>query len=222
MAGNRAGIAIMSQSEPIDLWFSIGSLYTYLTVMRVDRIEDVSDIGFNWRPFSVRAIMIEMDNRPMSKPRKLEYMWRDLTRRAEMYGFPLNGRPPYPLKNFDLANRIATVGAREGWCPDYVRATYRRWFDDHEEAGSEPNVSASLAELGQDPARVLALAQSDDIGRAYEAATDEARRLGIFGAPTFVTRGEIFWGDDRLADAMRWHRVGSLVLGETHATGTGY
>jgi 2-hydroxychromene-2-carboxylate isomerase len=212
----------MSQSKPIDLWFSIGSLYTYLTVMRVDRIEDVSDVRFTWRPFSVRAIMIEMDNRPMSKPRKLEYMWRDLMRRAEMYGFPLNGRPPYPLKNFDLANRIATVGAHEGWCPDYVRATYRRWFDDHQEAGAEPNVSDSLAEIGQDPQRVLALAQSDDTGHAYDEATEEARQLGIFGAPTFVTRGEIFWGDDRLEDAIRWHRAGSLVLGEPHATGTGY
>ena len=37
----------------------------------------------------------------------------------------------------------------------------------------------------------------------------EAKSLGIFGAPTFATRGEIFWGDDRLEDAIRWHRHGT-------------
>jgi 2-hydroxychromene-2-carboxylate isomerase len=200
----------MPQSDPIDFWFSIGSLYTYLTVMRIDRVEDISDVRFRWRPFSIRAIMIEMDNRPVSKPAKLAYMWRDLERRAEMYDFAFSGRPPYPLKNFDLANRIAAVGAQEGWCADYVRATYRRWFDDHQEAGSEPNVSESLKEIGHDPGRVVSLAQSEAIGRAYEAATEQARALGIFGVPTFVTRGEVFWGDDRLEDAVRWRNAGTL------------
>ena len=66
--------------------------------------------------------------------------------------------------------------------------------------------------MGQDPARVIALAQSDAIGRAYDAATAEAKNLGIFGAPTFVTGSEIFWGDDRLDDAMRWHRHGVMKL----------
>ena len=202
----------MTQTAPIDFWFSIGSLYTYLTVMRIDRVEELSDVTFRWRPFSVRAIMIEMDNRPLSKPQKLEYMWRDLERRAEMYHCDFPRRPPYPLTNFDLANRIAVVGASEDWCPDYARATYARWFGEGEEPGSEPNLSGSLRDIGQDPARVIGLAQSDAIGRAYDAATAEARSLGIFGAPTFVTGGEIFWGDDRLDDAMRWHRHGAMKL----------
>ena len=201
----------MPQSEPIDFWFSVGSMYTYLTVMRLDRIEELHDVAFRWRPFSVKAIMIEMDNRPMSKPKKLDYMWRDIERRAhgQLCDFPK--RPAYPLKNFDLANRIAVVGAQEGWCAEYVRTTYARWFGLGEESGSEPNASASLKEIGQDPARVLKLAQSDDIGRLYEAATAEAKGLGIFGAPTFVTRGELFWGDDRLEDAVRWHAQGTLL-----------
>ena len=201
----------MTPSTPIDFWFSIGSLYTYLSVMRIDRVEEAADVAFRWRPFSVRAIMIEMDNIPARKPLKLAYMWRDLERRAHGYLCDFPKRPPYPLQNFDLANRVAVLGAAEGWCPDYVRASYARWFGLGEEAGSEPNLSASLKEIGQDPARVLALAQSDEIGRAYEAATAEARALGIFGAPTFVTRGEIFWGDDRLDDAVRWHAKGTLL-----------
>lgn len=58
---------------------------------------------------------------------------------------------------------------------------------------------------------MLALAGSDEIGRAFQAATGEARALGLFGVPTFVTRGELFWGDDRLEDAIAWHRAGTLI-----------
>ena len=149
-------------ATPIDFWFSIGSLYTYLTVMRIDRVEELSEVSFRWRPFSVRTIMIEMDNIPARKPAKLAYMWRDLERRAGMYLCDFPRRPPYPLKNFDLANRIAVVGATEGWCAEYVRTTYSRWFGLGEESGSEPNASASLRDIGQDPVRVLALATSEE------------------------------------------------------------
>ena len=124
--------------------------------------------------------MIEMDNRPASKPKKLEYMWRDLHRRAEMYGFAFEGEAPYPLKNFDLANRVAIVGAQEGWCADYVRATYRRWFVEHQECGAEPNLSDSLREIGEDPRRVIALAESEEMARAYEAATERSARARHF------------------------------------------
>jgi 2-hydroxychromene-2-carboxylate isomerase len=200
----------MGEAKPIDVWFYIGSMYTFLTVMRIDRVEDTTDVRFRWRPFSVRTIMIEMDNRPLSKPKKLEYMWRDLQRRAEMYGFAFEGKAPYPLQNGDLANRVAIVGAREGWCADYARATYRRWFIEKQEPGSEPNLSHALREIGQDPARVIALAENQDAHDAFKAATDEARALGLFGAPSFVTRGEVFWGDDRLEDAVTWHQRGTL------------
>jgi 2-hydroxychromene-2-carboxylate isomerase len=198
------------QSDPIEFWFSIGSLYTFLSVMRFDRIEDTTDVRFVWRPFRIRTIMQEMNNLPAAQPKKLAYAFRDVHRRAAMYGFAFEGEPPYPLKNSDLANRVAVVGASEGWCADYVRATYRRWLVEHQECGAEPNLSDSLREIGEDPRRVLTLAEADETTRAYEAATDEARALGIFGAPTFVTRGEVFWGDDRLEDAVIWHERGTL------------
>ena len=192
--------------QPIDFWFSIGSMYTYLTVMRLPEVAANSGITFRWRPFSVRAIMIEMDNIPRNKPLKLAYMWRDLARRAQTHGFPFRQQPSYPLQNFDLANRIAVVGAEEGWCADYTRTAYRRWFLDNDEAGSETNNRASLSEIGQDPGRVIERASADEVGARYLAATDEARKLGIFGAPTFVIGNELFWGDDRLDDAIAWQK----------------
>ena len=169
-------------------------------------------IAFAWRPFSVRQIMMEMDNIPFrTKPVKAAYMWRDIERRAAMQGLRPRIPAPYPLQQWDTANRVAVLGAEEGWVADYARATYRRWFEDEQEPGSEPTLSDSLREIGQEPARVLERAASAEIGAAYQAATEEARQLGIFGSPTFAVGHELFWGDDRLEDAIAWHRRGTLA-----------
>jgi len=105
----------------IDFWISIGSTYSYLTVMRLKAVEQETGVAFRWRPFSVRAIMIEQKNIPfVGKPVKLAYMWRDIERRARARGLKPRVPAPYPLKEFDLANRVAIVGESEGWCADYV------------------------------------------------------------------------------------------------------
>jgi 2-hydroxychromene-2-carboxylate isomerase len=152
--------------------------------------------------------MIEQNNIPFrTKPVKAAYMWRDIERRAAMYGLKARVPAPYPLAQWDVANRVAVLAAAEGWVADYARATYRRWFEEGLEPGIDPNLSDSLGECGQDAQRVLMRAASDEVGAAYEAATEEARHLGIFGSPTFAVGTELFWGDDRLGDAIAWHRA---------------
>lgn len=198
----------------IDFWFSTGSTYTYLAVSRVEKVASAEGVRFNWRPFSVRAIMREQNNIPFAgKPVKTAYMWRDLERRAGLHGLPINVPAPYPLKEFDLANRLAVLGLAEGWGRPYIVASYRRWFVDGHEPGIEPNLSASLREIGQEPEHCVERAGGAKVGKLYEAATEEARALGIFGSPTFAVGGELFWGDDRLEDAIRWHRRGTLEAG---------
>lgn len=190
----------------IDFWFSIGSTYTYLTVMRLGYIEQQYGARFNWRPFSVRALMQEMNNVPFKgKPSKEKYMWRDLQRRAARYQIPARFPIRYPLQNFDRANRVAIVGEQEGWCQDYVRAAYKLWIQEGVPAGDEDNLVQSLEVAGQDVERVMIRANADDNREAYEEATSEARSLGVFGSPSFIVDGnELFWGDDRLDDAIEY------------------
>ena len=192
--------------KEIEFWFSIGSTYTYLSVSRLKEVEKKFEVSFSWQPFSVRKIMREMDNVPFppTKQAKVDYMWRDILRRARGYGFEARVPAPYPLKEFDLANRIAVLGMQEGWCSNYVQATYRRWFLEWLEPGSEPNVSESLREIGQDSERILELASGEETGEVYSCQTESAQSKGIFGSPSFIVEGELFWGDDRLEDAVRW------------------
>jgi 2-hydroxychromene-2-carboxylate isomerase len=140
----------------IDFWFTMGS-YSFLSVMRLATLEQSTGISFRWRPFHLLIILQEMKHVPFAdKPAKSAYMWRDIERRAAMYGLSVTLPAPYRAKQSVMANLVAIVGMREGWGSDYVRAAYRRWFQLGQETGSEPNVSESLRDVGQDPARVLA------------------------------------------------------------------
>jgi 2-hydroxychromene-2-carboxylate isomerase len=195
----------------IDFWVSIGSTYSYLSVMRIEEVAKANGVKFRWRPFSVRSIMVEQNNIPFrGKPVKMNYMWRDIARRAQKYNLPARLPAPYPLAEFDLANKVAIVGEDKDWGIAYIQATFRRWFQDGEKAGSEPNLSDSLREAGQRPETIIAEARGQPIERRYQQATQDAKSLGIFGSPTFVANGEVFWGDDRLDDAISWLRYGRV------------
>jgi 2-hydroxychromene-2-carboxylate isomerase len=189
----------------LSFWFSIGSTYTYLTALRIAALAQAEGVDIVWRPFSVRTLMAEQNNIPFrDKPIKTAYMWRDIERRAVNYALPVQVPAPYPLSEWDLVNRIAILAAAEGWCEPYVVETYRRWFQLGQEPGVEPQLGATLTAIGQNPARVHAAALSPANIAAYDTATNEARDLNLFGSPSFLVEGEIFWGDDRLEDAMRW------------------
>jgi 2-hydroxychromene-2-carboxylate isomerase len=213
-AGGLANIKIPSvdmAKDRIDFWFTMGSTYSYLSVMRLADIERVHGIKFDWRPFHLLLILQEMKHVPFAdKPAKSHYMWRDIERRAAMHGLPVTLPAPYPAKQSVTANLVAIVGMREGWGADFVRAAYRRWFQAGEETGSEPNLSSSLRDIGQEPARVLALAGAKEANDMLLREIETAKQLRIFGSPTFVVGEEIFWGDDRLDDAISWLRHGSV------------
>jgi 2-hydroxychromene-2-carboxylate isomerase len=201
----------MTRPEPIDFWFTMGSTYSYLTVMRLPEVEEAAGVAFRWRPFHLLTILQEMKHVPFAdKPAKTAYMWRDIERRAGMYGIPLSVPAPYPPKQSVVANRVALFGLQEGWGVAFIRVAYSRWLQLGEVTGSEPNVSESLKDVGQDPERVLALAGGTEVGEALEAETSRARELGIFGSPSFAIERELFWGDDRLDDAISWYRHRSV------------
>ena len=190
----------------IDFYFSIGSTYTYLSVTRILDVEKQHQIKFNWKPFSVRAIMKEMNNIPFPKDKinKVNYMWRDIERRAEGYGFFAKTPVPYPLSEFDLANQIAILGLEKDWGIDYIRLTYKKWFQEGKEPAIEPSISEVCNELKLNKDEISSEALKKEIQDKYEANTNSARENKIFGSPSFIVKNEIFWGDDRMEDAIKW------------------
>ena len=192
----------------IDFYSSIGSTYTYLAVTRILDVEKNHQVSFNWKPFSVRVIMKEMNNIPFPKDKlnKVNYMWREIERRAEGYGFFAKTPVPYPLSEFDLANQIAILGLDKSWGVDYVKLTYKKWFQEGKEPAIEPSISEVCKELKLNKDEIISEAKTKLIEDKYLANTNSARENKIFGSPSFVVKNEIFWGDDRMEDAIKFFK----------------
>ncbi len=196
--------------KDIEFWFSLGSTYTYLTVSRIREVQKKNNFNLIFRPFSVRDVMKSMDNIPFpdSKKSKVDHMWRDIQRRSQIYGLKIPQVPvPYPIKDLDLANRVALVGEKEGWCLSYLEITYHLWFIEFNEAGSEENLKKSLSHNNLSYKKILDQANSKELIREYQSQTKNAIQQGVFGSPTFIVNGEVFWGDDRLEDAIFWSKL---------------
>ena len=191
-------------ARKLTAWLSIGSTYSYLTAMRIKEVVKKEDINLSIIPISIRQIMKSMDNIPFppSKQTKVDYMWRDIERRAALYKIPVPKVPaPYPLKEFDRANLVGIVMNDKGLYLDYFKFTYEEWFLNGNEAGSKQNLEVTLKKLGLDLQETIALA--DTMEERYIENTKQALDFGIFGVPSFSFSNEIFWGDDRLEDAIR-------------------
>ena len=194
-------------SQPITVWLSIGSTYSYLTALRINTIQREMGLSLLVRPICIGDIMRSMDNIPFppSKKTKVDYMWRDIERRADWYGLPKPKLPaPYPLQEIDQANKVGIVLNQQGRYLEYFEETYRLWFVSGIEAGSEKNLRLVFNTMQLDYDDIMHQAEDEAIQQIYEANTEEAKQLGVFGAPSFSIGNEIFWGDDRLEDAIRF------------------
>ena len=135
-------------------------------------------------------------------------MWRDIQRRAMNYKISVPEVPvPYPLKDLDLANCVAIVGLQEGWILKYLEETYKLWFLNWSEAGSLENLNVSLTKIKLNSNEVITKARSSKIVDLYNGNTSEAKAKNVFGSPTFIVGKELFWGDDRLEDAIKWSKM---------------
>ena len=132
-------------------------------------------------------------------------MWRDLQRTCESVGIPLRQPSVFP-RNSVLAARVALLAAEEGWAPAFTRAIYSASFGEDRSIETRDEVARVLNTLGRDAKDTCERAESPQRKPLLRAQTERAMALGIFGAPTFFVGTEMFWGNDRLEQAVAWAR----------------
>jgi 2-hydroxychromene-2-carboxylate isomerase len=190
----------------LDFWFELASTYSYPAAMRITPLAHQAGVVVRWHPFLLGPLFKAQGwaDSPFSLfPAKGAYMWRDLERICAGLNLPFR-RPELFAQNSVLAARVALVGLDDGWGEEFIRAVYRAEFADGRQIGDAAVIGAILNALGHEAEQVLARAQSDDIRDRLRANTEEAQALGIFGAPSFLVAGELFWGNDRLEQALDW------------------
>jgi 2-hydroxychromene-2-carboxylate isomerase len=188
----------------LDFFYFFGSGYAYLSVLRIAPLAEKAGVAVRWRPFNVRPLMRENNVMLRDEAQKVRYLWRDIERRAALHGLPFVKPPIWPTEPDLLASRVAMVAAEEGWVEPYSVESFRAWYLEGLPLGTVDSLGLILSRVGQDPERVLALAARPEAAARLDAETEVARRLGAFGSPTFVAGDELFWGDDRLEEALDW------------------
>jgi 2-hydroxychromene-2-carboxylate isomerase len=194
---------------PLEFWFEFASTYSYPAAMRVEAAAQAAGVPLAWKPFLLGPIFAAQgwNTSPFNVyPAKGRYMWRDLERVCAAHRVPLRRPSRFP-RNGLLAARVALLGSDQVWGPRFVRAVYHANFAEDREIAEAGVVGELLDGLGLDARALLDAAQSPENKERLKRQTAQATALGIFGAPSFVSGGELFWGNDRLDDALAWHRA---------------
>jgi 2-hydroxychromene-2-carboxylate isomerase len=190
----------------LHFWFEFASTYSYLAAWRVEAEARARSVEVRWEPFLLGPIFAAQgwkDSPFNIYPVKGRYMWRDMERLCAAQGLPLR-RPSVFPRNGLLAARVSCAAQREPWLPGFVRAVYRANFGEDREI-SAPEIVGELLKA-QDLAadEWLARAKAPETKQRLREQTERAIALGIFGAPSFTVGEELFWGGDRLTQALEF------------------
>ena len=197
----------------LQFWFEFASTYSYPAAMRIEKAAAARGVALEWRPFLLGPLFHAQqglkDSPFNAVPVKGSYMWRDLERICEKHSLPFRRPHRFP-QNGLMAARI-TLSLPQADRAGFVKAVYQANFV-HDRDISDPQIlHAAARRAGLDPLEVLSAMKSEPIKEQLREETGKAADLGIFGAPSFLTAdGELFWGNDRLEDALDWAVKGTL------------
>jgi 2-hydroxychromene-2-carboxylate isomerase len=199
------GSPVTSKRPPeIEFWFEFASNYSYLSVMRIEEAGRRCGVRIAWKPFLLGPIFraLGMETSPfLLQKEKGSYMWQDMVRQCRKYGLRWTKPSAFPRLSV-LPARVALLGVEEPWIGAFCRQVMELNFVHDEDINEADRLAPILTGLNLPAGAILEQAQTDATKTRLRGQTDEARRRGIFGAPTFFVGAEMFWGNDRLDDAL--------------------
>jgi 2-hydroxychromene-2-carboxylate isomerase len=189
---------------PIEFWFEFASNYSYLSVMRIEQEAASRGVTIEWRPFLLGPIFKSFgwSTSPfVVQTWKTDYVWRDMERECRKYGLAWKRPSAFPRATL-LPARVALIGAEQPWMGEYCRRVMQLNFAADQDIDSVACMSEVLEQLGLGAQEIIDQAQHETNKLRLRHQTDLAKAKGVFGAPTFFVGGEMFWGNDRLDDAL--------------------
>lgn len=188
----------------VEFWYEFASTYSYLSAMRIEALAKEAGAEVIWKPFVLGPIFSAQgwNTSPFNiYPAKGKYMVREMERLTKQRGLPFKMPTPFPQNSLHAA-RLAIIGHDEGWGPAFTRAVYSAQFAEGANISSRDTLADILKSLRLNAPALLARMEDPHVKQRLRQQTEEAQELGIFGAPSFLAGNELFWGDDRLEQAL--------------------
>jgi 2-hydroxychromene-2-carboxylate isomerase len=192
----------LSDGRPT-FYFDLGSPYAYLTAERISGL--FAEAGLEqpeWQPILLGGLFRTFDRDSWANGPGREEGMAEVERRASAYGLPpIEWPEPWP-GNTLFAMRVATFAKQTGRTVSFALAAFRQAFAAGRDLTEPDNVLLAAAACELHPRALLKAVDTDLVKGALREATDHAAELGVRGVPSLVVDGEVFWGDDRLEEAV--------------------
>ena len=192
----------MSSERPT-FYFDLGSPYAYLTAERISAL--FTEAGLEqpeWQPVLLGGLFKRFGRNSWANGSGRVEGMAEVERRASAYGLPPIAWPePWP-GNTLAAMRVATFAKQTGRTVSFALAAFRQAFAAGRDLSDPDNVLIAAAACELHPRALLKAVETTAVKGALRDATDRAAELGVTGVPSLVVNGHVFWGDDRVEEAV--------------------
>jgi 2-hydroxychromene-2-carboxylate isomerase len=185
----------------IDFYYDFSSPNAYFAAFLLPPIAERHGASIEWKPIFLGGLFKELgvSSKPgMSSPAKAKDSMRDQERWSAKHDIPFRFASRFPLNTVKPLRVALALGSDGGDLRAYTQAVYRAYWADDRDVSDDAELQGICDALGLDGASLVARASDPAIKAALKDATDEAMRREVFGVPTFIVGGELFFGKDRL------------------------
>jgi 2-hydroxychromene-2-carboxylate isomerase len=194
----------------LEFWFEFASTYSHVAAQRIEAAARSAGVPLVWRPFLLGPIFQQQgwNDSPFNiYAVKGAYMWKDMERQCAKHDVPFRKPSKFPRPSL-LATRIAlALESSPAVVGEFVRRVYLANFRDDADTTSNDVVRGVLQSIAlPDTEAVLERATASETKERLRQRSEEAVARGVFGAPTFLIGSELYWGNDRLEDALAYCR----------------
>lgn len=196
-----------AEPQPVTFWFDPVSPFGYIGSVAIERAAARHGRRVDWRPFLIGVTVLKvMGMRPLREyPLKGPYLERDMMRLAGLFGVPLKPHGLTGVNSLAACRAFLWLKARDpALAKTFAQRIYAKLWTRGEDITSAAGVAAEAAALGADSQALMEALSGGELKRALQDSVEAAIAAGVFGAPTFIADGEMFWGADHIWMLEHW------------------
>ena len=185
-------------SKVVEFYYDFGSPTCYLAFYKLRQLEEEGKLEIEYCPILLGGVFKSIGNSaPANIPAKGKYMFDDIIRYAQRYGFEYNFNPHFPLNTLNLMrSAVGMIG--DDRFVDFNDILFKAIWRDKKNMGDPEVVKEVILEGGFDLNKIFALSTDQKVKDELKERTGKAVERGLFGAPTMFFDGKMYWGQDRI------------------------